>query len=119
MEVAQSAAGRAQRELDDAQSNQTGVQQERTRFEQAEKDALAQITGTYGSVTKASEVFQWFVRDTEVVPAWSGVELTKEDGSIVRQDRGWKQTMWDLLNHLGDDHVHAVLNIPDNIVPGQ
>ncbi|MFM0131233.1 hypothetical protein [Paraburkholderia sediminicola] len=119
MEVAQSAVKRAQRELDDARSNQTGVQQERVRFEQAEKDALAQIDRTYGNVTQASEVFQWFVRDTDVVPTWSGVELTKQDGSTVRQDRGWQQTMWDLLNHRGDDHVHAVLNVPDNIVPGQ
>ncbi|CAG4886519.1 hypothetical protein [Paraburkholderia saeva] len=119
MEVAQSAVKRAQRELDDARSNQTGVQQERVRFEQAEKDALAKIDRTYGNVTQASEVFQWFVRDTDVVPTWSGVELTKQDGSTVRQDKGWQQTMWDLLNHRGDDHVHAVLNVPDNIVPGQ
>ncbi|CAG4906522.1 hypothetical protein [Paraburkholderia saeva] len=119
MEVAQSAVKRAQRELDDARSNQTGVQQDRVRFEQAEKDALAQIDRTYGNVTQASEVFQWFVRDTDVVPTWSGVELTKQDGSTVRQDKGWQQTMWDLLNHRGDDHVHAVLNVPDNIVPGQ
>ncbi|MFM0498641.1 hypothetical protein [Paraburkholderia caledonica] len=119
IEVAQSAVKRAQRELDDARSNQTGVQQERVRFEQAEKDALAKIDRTYGNVTQASEVFQWFVRDTDVVPTWSGVELTKQDGSTVRQDKGWQQTMWDLLNHRGDDHVHAVLNVPDNIVPGQ
>ncbi|MFM0619414.1 hypothetical protein PQR37_35760 [Paraburkholderia nemoris] len=119
MEVAQSAVERAQRELDDARSNQTGVQQERARFAQAEKDTLAQIDRTYGNVTQASEVFQWFVRDTDVVPTWSGVELTKQDGNTVRQDRGWQQTMWDLLNHRGDDHVHAVLNVPDNIVPGQ
>ncbi|MFM0190130.1 hypothetical protein PQR25_30475 [Paraburkholderia nemoris] len=119
MEAAQSAVERAQRELDDARSNQTGVQQERTRFEKSEKDALAQIDRTYGGVTEASEVFQWYVRDDEVVPAWAGVELTKQDGSTARQDRGWQQTMWDLLNHRGDDHVHAVLNVPDNIVPGQ
>lgn len=119
MEAAQSAVKRAQRELDDVRSNQTGVQQERVRFEQAEKDALAQIDRTYGNVTQASEVFQWFVRDTDVVPTWSGVELTKQDGSTVRQDRGWQQTMWDLLNHRGDDHIHAVLNVRDNIVPGQ
>ncbi|MFM0025310.1 hypothetical protein PQR70_03385 [Paraburkholderia madseniana] len=119
MEAAQSDVERAQRELDDARSNKTGVQQERARFEQQEKDALAQIDGIYGSVTKASEVFQWFVRDTEIVPAWSGVELTKQDGSTSRQDRGWQQTMSDLLNHRGDDHVHAVLNVPDNIVPSQ
>lgn len=119
MEAAQSAVERAQRELDDARSNQTGVQQERVRFEQAEKDALAQIDRTYGGVTEASEVFQWYVTDDEVVPAWAGVELTKQGGSTARQDRGWQQTMWDLLNHRGDDHVHAVLNVPDNIVPGQ
>ncbi|MGD7197278.1 hypothetical protein [Ralstonia pseudosolanacearum] len=119
MGAAQSAVERAQRELDDARSNQTGVQQERERFEQQEKDTLAQIDKTYGGVTGASEVFQWFVRDTEVVPAWVGIELTKQDGGTVRQDRGWQQTMWDLLNHRGDDHVHAVLNIPDSIVPGQ
>ncbi|WP_230425979.1 hypothetical protein [Ralstonia syzygii] len=119
MEAAQSAVERAQRELDDARSNQTGVQQERERFEQQEKDAIAQIDKTYGGVTGASEVFQWYVRDNEVVPAWVGVELTKQDGNTVRQDRGWQQTLWDLLNHRGDDHVHAVLNIPDSLVPGQ
>ena len=119
MEAAQSAVERAQREVDDAQSNQIGVQQERASFEQSEKDALAQIDKAYGSVTKASEVFQWFVRDGEVVPAWSGVELAKQDGSTARQDRGWQLTMGDLLDHRGDDHVHAVLNVPYNIVPGQ
>ncbi len=119
MEAAQSAVERAQRELDDARSNQTGVQQERVRFEQQEKDALVQIDKTYGGVTQASEVFQWYVRDTEVVPAWVGVELTKQDGSTARQDRGWQQTLWDLLNHRGDDHVHAVLNLPDGIVAGR
>lgn len=119
MEVAQSAVERAQRELDDARSNQTGVQQARARFEGAEKDALAQIDKTYGGVTNATEVFQWYVKDDEVVPALAGVELTKQDGSTARQDRRWQQTMSDLLNHRGDDHVHAVLNVPDNIVPGQ
>ncbi|WP_321885989.1 hypothetical protein [Paraburkholderia bannensis] len=119
MEVAQSAVERAQRELDDARGNQTGVQRERARFEQSEKDALAQIDRTYGNVMKATEVFQWFVRDGEVVPAWSGVELARENGSTVRQDRGWQQTMWDLLNHRGDDHVHYALDVPDNIAPGQ
>jgi multidrug efflux pump subunit AcrA (membrane-fusion protein) len=119
MQAAQSAVERAQRSLDDARNNRTGVQQERARFERQEKDTLAQIDKAYGGITKATEVFQWYVRDDEVVPAWSGVELAKQDGSTVRQDRGWQQTMWDLLNHRGDDHVHAVLNIPDNIVPGQ
>jgi hypothetical protein len=119
MEAAQSAVERAQRELNDARSNQTGVQQERSHFEQQEKDTLAQIDKTYGDVTNATEVFQWYVKDDEVAPSWAGVELTKQDGSTVRQDRGWQQTMWDLLNHRGDDHVHAVLNVPDNIVPGQ
>jgi len=118
IEAAQSAVERAQRELDDARSNQTGVQQERARFEQQEKDTLAQIDKTYGGVTGASEVFQWYVRDNDVAPAWVGVELTKQDGSSARQDRNWSQTMWDLLQHRGDDHVHAVLNVPDNIVPG-
>jgi hypothetical protein len=108
----------AQRELDDARSNQTGVQKERARFEQQEKDTLAQIDKTYGGVTKASEVFQWFVRNTEIAPAWTGVELEKQDGDTVRQDRRWQQTLWDLLNHRGDDHVHAVLNVPDSIVSG-
>ncbi len=119
MEAAQSAVERAQRELDDARSNQTGVQQERSRFEQQEKETLAQIDKTYGGVTQTSEVFQWYVRDSDVVPAWVGVELTKQDGSTVRQDRGWQPTLWDLLHHRGDDHVHAVLNVPDDIVPGQ
>lgn len=119
MEAAQSAVERAQRERDDARSNQTGVQQERARFAQEEKDALAQIDKTYSGITKATEVFQWYVRDDQVVPAWSGVELTKQDGSTARQDRNWQQTMWDLLNHREDDHVHAVLNISDNVVVGQ
>ncbi|WP_426825289.1 hypothetical protein [Ralstonia pseudosolanacearum] len=119
IEAAQSAVEREQRELDDARSNQAGVQQEHAQFEQQEKHALAQIDKAYGGVTKATEVFQWFVRDDEVVPTWSGVELAKQDGSTARLDRNWSQTMWDLLHHRGDDHVHAVLNVPDNIVPGQ
>ncbi|WP_209317790.1 hypothetical protein ACQVRY_13775 [Ralstonia pseudosolanacearum] len=119
MQAAQSSVERAERELDDVRNNRTGVQQERARFEQAEKDALAQIDKAYGGVTKATEVFQWFVRDDEVVPAWSGVELAKQDGSTARLDRNWSQTMWDLLHHRGDDHVHAMLNVPDNIVPAQ
>ncbi|WP_259555364.1 hypothetical protein [Burkholderia thailandensis] len=119
MEAAQSSVERAQRELNDTQNDQDGVQQERDRFEQSEKNALAQIDKAYGGVTKASEVFQWFVRDSEVVPAWSGVELAKQDGSTARLERNWNQTMGDLLNHRGNDHVHAVLNVPDNIVPGQ
>ncbi|WP_254606794.1 HlyD family secretion protein [Burkholderia contaminans] len=118
MEAAQSAVERAQRVLDDARNDKAGVQQERTRFEKDEKNALAQIDKAYGGITKATEVFQWYVRDDEVVPARSGVELTKPDGSSARQDRNWSQTMWDLLQHRGDDHVHAVLNVPDNIVPG-
>lgn len=119
MEAAQSAVDRAQRELDDARGNQTGVQQERVRFERQEKDTLAQIDKAYGGITKTTEVFQWFVRDDEIVPAWSGVELTKQDNSTVRLDRNWSQTMRDLLNHRGDDHVHAVLDVPGNIAPGQ
>jgi hypothetical protein len=119
MQAAQSAVERAQRELDDARNALASLPQDRARLEQQEKDAIAQIDRTYGNVTQASEVFQWFVRDTDVVPTWSGVELTKQDGSTVRQDRGWQQTMRDLLNHRGDDHVHAVLNVPDNIFPGQ
>ncbi|WP_334032896.1 hypothetical protein [Burkholderia gladioli] len=93
------------------------MQQERARFEQSEKDALAQIDKAYGSVTNANEVLQWYVRHDKVVPAWSGVELTKQDGSIARQERNWQQTMWDLLNRRGNDHIHSMLNIPDNIVP--
>ncbi|MGS0974117.1 hypothetical protein [Burkholderia glumae] len=119
LQAAQSSVERAQRELNDARNDEAGVQRERTHFEQAEKDSLAQIDKAYGGVTKAAEVFQWYVRDDDVVPAWSEVELTKQDGSTARQDRNWQQTMWDLLNHRGDDHVHAVLGIPDNIVPGQ
>ncbi|CAB4051019.1 hypothetical protein LMG9964_04687 [Paraburkholderia phenoliruptrix] len=117
--AAQRAVEQAQQHLDDAKTTLTGLPQERARFEQQEKDALAQIEKTYGGVTRASEVFQWHVRDNEVVPAWVGVELTKQDGSTVRQDRGWQQTLRDLLNHRGDDHVHAVLNVPDNIAAGQ
>ena len=119
MEGAQSAVERAQRELDDARNDKAGVQQERVRFEQQEKDALAQIDKEYGGITKATEVFQWFVRDDDVVPAWSGVELTKQDGNTARQDRSWKQTMSDLLVHRSDDHVRAVLNVPDNVALGQ
>ncbi|CAJ3468539.1 Uncharacterised protein [Burkholderia pseudomallei] len=119
MEAAQSSVERAQRALDDARNSLTGVQQEHAQFEQQEKDALAQIDKIYGGVTKATEVFQWYVRDDAVVPAWSGVELTKQGGSTVRQYRSWQQTMGDLLKHRGDDHVHTVLNVPDNIVHGQ
>lgn len=119
MQAAQFAVERAQRELDDVRNDKAGVQQERARFEQQEKHALAQIDKQYGGITKATEVFQWFVRDDDVVPAWSGVELTKQDGNTARQDRNWRQTMWDLLNHRGDDHVRAVLGVPDNLVLGQ
>lgn len=119
VEAARSAVERAQRELDNARSNQTGVQQERARFEQQEEDTLAKIDKTYGGVTEASEVFQWYVRDDDVLPAWSGVELAKQDGSTSRLDRSWNLMMGDLLSHRGNDHVHAVLNIPDNIAPGQ
>ena len=65
------------------------------------KTALAtrlQIDNEYSGITKATEVFQSFVRDDEVVPAWSGVELTKQDGNTARRDRNWQQTMWDLLS---------------------
>ncbi|MEX3938201.1 hypothetical protein AB4Y44_01330 [Paraburkholderia sp. BR10937] len=119
MQTAQSAVERAQRELDDARNALVSLPQDRMRLEQQEKDALAQIDKAYGGVTGASEVFQWYVRDNDVAPAWVGVELTKQNGSNVRQDRGWQQTLWDLLNHRGDDHVHAVLNIPDNFAPSQ
>ncbi|WP_232520277.1 HlyD family secretion protein [Ralstonia solanacearum] len=119
MQAAQSSVERAQRELDDARNSRTGVQQERARFEQAEKDSLAQIDKTYGGVTKATEVFQWFVREDEVMPAWSGVELAKQDGSTARLHRNWSQTIRDLLHNRGDDHVHAMLNVPGNIAPGQ
>ncbi len=118
MQAAQSAAARAQRELNDARNDKAGVQQERAHFEQQEKDALEQIDKQYGGITKATEVFQWLVRDDDVVPAWSGVEVTKQDGSAVREDRSWKQTMLDLLVHRGGDHVRAVLNVPDHIGPG-
>ncbi len=116
LEAAQSAVNRAQQALGDARGGQAGVQQERARFEQQEKDALAQIDKTYGGVTGASEVFRWYVRDKQVAPAWVGVELAKQDGSTVRQDRNWQQNLQNLLNHRGDDHVHAVLNVPDSIV---
>ncbi|KIX65990.1 hypothetical protein [Burkholderia pseudomallei] len=119
MEGAQSAVERAQRELDDARNAQAGAQQERIRFEKDEKDALAQIDKEYGGIIKATEVFQWFIRNDDVVPAWSGVELTKQDGNTARQDRSWKQAMSDLLSHRGDDHVRAVLGVPDNLVLGQ
>ncbi|WP_186125956.1 hypothetical protein [Burkholderia gladioli] len=117
--AAQRVVEQAQQHLDDAKTTLASLPQERARFEQQEKDAIAQIDKAYGGVTGASEVFQWYVRDSEVAPAWVGVELTKQDGSTVRQDRGWQQTLWDLLNHRGDDHVHAVLNVPDNIAAGQ
>lgn len=119
MSAAQSAVERAQRSLDAARNGLTGIQQERVRFEQQEKDALTQIDRTYGGITKATEVFQWFVQDDKIVPAWSGIELSKQDGSAERQDQGWQQAMWDLLHHRGDDHVHHALNVPDNIVSGQ
>ncbi|WP_442807616.1 hypothetical protein [Trinickia soli] len=119
MQAAQSAVEQAQQELDDARSDQTGVRQEREHFEQQEKDALAQIEKAYGGITEATEVFQWYVRDDDVVPAWSGVELTKQDGSTARQDGSWKQTMSDLLVHRGGDHVRAVLNVADNAALGQ
>ncbi|MPW05881.1 hypothetical protein GCT19_09515 [Paraburkholderia sp. CNPSo 3155] len=117
--AAQRAVEQAQQHLDDAKRTLASLPQDRARLEQQEKVALAQIDNTYGGITQAREVFQWFVRDTEVVPAWAGVELTRQDGNTARQDRNWRQTMWDLLNRRGDDHVRAVLNVPDNIASGQ
>ncbi|VVE41803.1 hypothetical protein [Pandoraea cepalis] len=119
MAAVQLSVERAQRELNDAKGGLAAVEHERIRFEQSEKDALAQIDKAYGGVTKATEVFQWFVRDNEVVPAWSGVALERQDGSAIRQDRNWNQTMWNLLRRRGDDHVHAVLNVQDSIVRSQ
>ncbi|WP_233161688.1 MULTISPECIES: hypothetical protein [unclassified Achromobacter] len=86
LEAAQSAVERAQRQLNDARNGLAGVEQERVRFEKHEKDALAQIDKAYAGITQATEVFQWFVRDTEVVPAWAGVELAQQDRNTVRQD---------------------------------
>ncbi|MGX5885793.1 hypothetical protein MJS38_34470, partial [Burkholderia gladioli] len=119
MEATQSPVEQAQQELDDARSDQTGVRQEREHFEQQEKDALVQIDNEYSGITKATEVFEWFVRDDDVAPAWSGVELRKQDGNTTRQDGSWKQTMSDLLVHRGGDHVRAVLNVADNAALGQ
>ncbi|WP_414449804.1 hypothetical protein AB4851_28745 [Burkholderia sp. 22PA0099] len=119
IEGAQRAAEQAQQHLADAQNTLTSLPQERARFEQQEKDALAQIDGAYGGVTKTTEVFQWFVRDDSIVPAWSGVELTKQDGSTVRRNKDWQRTMGDLISHRGDDHVHYALDVPDNIAPAQ
>lgn len=112
----------AQEHLNDAtgnlERNLASLQQERARFEQSEKDALAQIDKTYSGVTRTSEVFQWFVRDDQVVPAHAGVELEKQDGSVTRLDRDWRLTMRDLLSYRGEDHVRYVLNVPANVVPG-
>ncbi|WP_334032898.1 hypothetical protein [Burkholderia gladioli] len=119
VEGAQRAVEQAQQHLADAQNTLTSLPQERARFEQQEKDALAQIDGAYGGVTKTTEVFQWFVRDDSIVPAWSGVELTKQDGNTVRRNKDWQRTMGDLISHRGDDHVHYALDVPDNVAPAQ
>ncbi len=119
MEAAQSAVERAQRELDDAKNGLTGIQQARARFEQQEKDALAQIDKTYSGVTNATEVFQWYVRDDEVVSASSGVELTKQNGTTVRQDRGCSRRCRICSTTGAMITFIAVLNVPENIAPGQ
>lgn len=117
------AVEQAQRHLTDAKANLekdlASLQRERTRFERAEKDALAQIDKSYDGITKASEVYRWLVRDSHVVPAWSGVELLKQDGSIAHWNRDWKLTVRDLLHHRGEDHVRYVLNAPANVKLGQ
>ncbi|WP_414444646.1 hypothetical protein [Burkholderia sp. 22PA0106] len=119
VEGTQRAVEQAQQHLADAQNTLTSLPQERARFEQQEKDALAQIDRAYGGVIKVIEIFQWFVRDDSVVPAWSGVEFTKQDGSTAQLNRDWQKTIGDLISHRGDDHVHYVLDVPDNIAPGQ
>ncbi|MWL88593.1 hypothetical protein GA566_14290 [Cupriavidus sp. SW-Y-13] len=117
------AVEQAQQHLTNAKANLekelASLQRERTRFERAEKDALAQIDKSYDGITKASEVFRWFVRDSHVVPAWSGVELLKQDGSVAHWNRDWKLTVRDLLHHRSEDHVRYVLNVPANVTLGQ
>ncbi|QWF13229.1 hypothetical protein KME70_14575 [Ralstonia solanacearum] len=117
------AVEQAQRHLTNAKANLekdlASLQRERTRFERAEKDALAQIDKSYNGITKASEVFRWFFRDSHVVPAWSGVELLKQDGSVAHWNKDWKLTVRDLLHHRGEDHVRYVLNAPANVTLGR
>ncbi|MFC5430778.1 hypothetical protein ACFPTO_18530 [Paraburkholderia denitrificans] len=119
MQTAQSAVERAQRELNDARNALASLPQERARLEQQEKDALAQIDKAYSGVTKTSEVFQWFVRDDEVVPAWSGVELERQEGSATRLDKDWTRMMRNLLDHRDEKHVHYALDVPDNVLLAQ
>jgi hypothetical protein len=116
-------AEQAQQHLNDAKGNLdknlVSLQRERARFEQEEKDALAQIDKTYDGIVKASEVFRWFVNDKEVVPVSAGVELEKRDGSITRLNKDWKLTMRNLIQYRGDNHVRYVLDVPDHIVLSQ
>ena len=113
----------AQQHLNDAKDNLEKrlaiMQQERSRFEQAEKAALVQIDKTYDGVTKASEVFQWFVKTSEVIPAQASVEFEKQDGSVTHLNKDWNLTMRDLLHYRGEDHVRYALNAPGTNVPGQ
>lgn len=117
------AVEQAQRLLTNAKANLVedlaNLQRERARFERAEKDALSQIDKTYDGITKASEVFRWFVRDSHVVPAWSGVELMKQDGTVAHWNKDWKLTVRDLLHYRGEDHVRYVLSVPANITLGR
>jgi chromosome segregation ATPase len=116
-------AERAQQHLnestEDLEKKLASLEGERARFEKEEKEALVQIDKMYDGIVKASEVFRWFVKDNEVVPASAGVEFEKLNGSVTHVNKDWKLTMRDLLHYRGDDHVRYVLNVSGNIVPGQ
>ncbi|PLC06044.1 hypothetical protein CY658_03075 [Variovorax sp. RO1] len=120
---AKSAVSQAQERLKEAEENLesrlAGMQRERDRFERAEKAAIEEINKTYEGTTKANEVFTWFVRDGSITPAWSGVELSKKDGSVAKLRQDWSFTMRHLLQYRGVEHVRSALNVPAHVIPGQ
>lgn len=120
---AKASASHAQQSLKDAEDNLdsrvASIQSERERFERSEKSAVEAINTTYEGTAKASEVFTWFVRDGNVTPAWSGVELTKNDGSVTKLQQNWPFTIRHLLQYRGEDHVRSALNVPANVIPGK
>jgi len=119
----QFSAERVQQSLSDAKANLekdiASLQQEKERFQKGEQDALAGIEKNYGNATEATEVFQWVVKDEKVFPSWSGVEIQKQDGSVINLDKNWDMTMRDLLRNRDEGHVHYALGIPDNVVSGE
>lgn len=115
------AAERARQSADDAASNLernlASLQSEKERYEKSEKNVLGDIEKSYGSVTKATEIFRWVVKQDKVIPGWAGVELQKQDGTTIRVNKNWTMHMRDILHYRGGDHVRYALDIPGDLIP--